>query len=97
MFQRLRLHFNRFNLEYGDRTCPYDYVKVYDGGDANANLVGEFCGPTVPGDIITTQSAAFVSFSTDYSVTRSGFNIRYSRGEPYTIKLNQFHHNILLM
>ena len=67
-------------------------MKVYNGPDTNANLVGKFCGPTVPGDIITTQSAAFVSFSSDYSVTRSGFNIRYSRGELYTIK-NQFCQN----
>ncbi|KAI0215046.1 Exoskeleton protein RP43 [Lamellibrachia satsuma] len=76
--QRVRLHFLRFNLEYGNSNCPYDSVNVYDGRDARAPRRGKFCGTHVPRDIISSQNAAFVSFSSDYSIVRSGFRIRYS-------------------
>ncbi|KAI0235182.1 Exoskeleton protein RP43, partial [Lamellibrachia satsuma] len=76
--QRVRLHFYRFNLEFGGPPCPYDWVKIYDGSDATAPLIGTYCGTTVPGDIVSTGRAVFVSFASDYSVIRSGFRIRYS-------------------
>ncbi|KAI0220074.1 hypothetical protein LSAT2_028400 [Lamellibrachia satsuma] len=52
-FERVRLHFLRFDLESASH-FRYDWVKVYDGSNVYAPLVGSFRGTTVPGDIIST-------------------------------------------
>ena len=71
----------KFDLEYGSSTCPFDKVKVFDGSDAKATLKGTYCGNKKPKDIISKGNTIFVTFSTDYSVVKSGFRIRFSVGE----------------
>ena len=79
--QRIRLHFTSFNLENGGSSCRYDYVAIYNGGSATAPQKLKVCGTSRPGDIVINGNTAFVKFSTDYSVTKPGFRIRYSAGE----------------
>ncbi|KAI0218535.1 Exoskeleton protein RP43 [Lamellibrachia satsuma] len=76
--QRLRLNFERFDLEYGSRSCPYDKVKIYDGSSANAPLNGMYCGTHLPADIVSRGNTMFVNFTSDHSVTETGFRIHYS-------------------
>lgn len=78
--QRMRLHFSKFDLESGS-SCTYDRVKIYDGSSASAQLKGSYCGSNTPADVESSGSTMFVSFTSDYSVTQSGFEIRYSLGE----------------
>uniref|UniRef100_A0A8C9LFB5 Cubilin n=1 Tax=Pavo cristatus TaxID=9049 RepID=A0A8C9LFB5_PAVCR len=75
----INLTFTSFVLEaHVARTCQYDYVKLYDGGNENANLVGTFCGSTVPAPFLSTSNSLTVKFITDNSVQREGFNVTYT-------------------
>ncbi|KAI0226951.1 Exoskeleton protein RP43, partial [Lamellibrachia satsuma] len=76
--KRVRLHFDQFNLEFGNYNCPYDWVKIYGGSSVGAPLIGTFCGTNKPADVISPASTAYVAFKTDSTVTRPGFRIRYS-------------------
>ena len=56
-------------------TYGSDKVRVYDGSDENAELIGEFSGTTVPTDITSTGNQLYVTFS---SVGEApGFKIEY--------------------
>ena len=79
--QRIRLHFMKFNLEFGNNGCPYDWVKVYGGSNVNAPLIGTYCGNVVPADILSPANTAFIKFKSDATVRKPGFKIRYSLGE----------------
>ncbi|KAI0242258.1 Exoskeleton protein RP43 [Lamellibrachia satsuma] len=81
--KRVKLHFTKFDIEYSRRRrCPYDKVKIYDGSNANAPLIGTYCGTRKPGDKISKDNTMFVSFTTDRSVTKAGFRIQYSAISP---------------
>ncbi|XP_019644083.1 PREDICTED: chymotrypsinogen B-like [Branchiostoma belcheri] len=75
--QLLQIEFTAFHLEAASSwtgSC-YDVVTVYEGG----NNLGSYCGSTRPATL-TTRSEVRIVFSTDYSVTASGFSLTYSRG-----------------
>ncbi|KAI8478628.1 CUB and sushi domain-containing protein 3 [Branchiostoma belcheri] len=55
----------------------YDKLKIYDGGSANAFLLGEYTGTTIPREIRATSNMIYLVLTTDYSVTDAGFKIRY--------------------
>ncbi|XP_040403063.1 cubilin [Cygnus olor] len=74
----INLTFTSFVLEaQSAQTCRYDYVNLYDGDNENANLVGTFCGSTVPAPFLSTSNSLTVKFVTDSSVEREGFNATY--------------------
>ncbi|XP_040449627.1 cubilin isoform X3 [Falco naumanni] len=75
----INLTFTSFVLEaQSAKTCRYDYVKLYDGDNENANLAGTFCGSAVPAPFISTRNSLTVKFVTDNSVEREGFNATYT-------------------
>ena len=76
-YQRVRLHFVRFELEQGP-DCKYDKVCIYIGSDANAPLIHTLCGNDLPGDTTVVGNDVFVYFKSDNSVQQSGFRILYS-------------------
>lgn len=50
-------------LSPGAKYCPYDYLRVYDGKDANSPVIGTFCGMgKFPYSIIGTSEDLFVEF-----------------------------------
>jgi len=66
---RIKLSFIEFDT-YGS-----DKLRVYDGGDANAELIGEFSGTDIPSDITSTGNQIFITFS---SVGEApGFKVEY--------------------
>ena len=69
----MKLKFRTFHTE----SCC-DHVKVYDGEDNSAPLLGTFSGDSVPADISSGSNYLFVTFKTDSSSTRTGFTIEYS-------------------
>lgn len=47
----------------GSDNCPYDYIKIYDGKDESAAVIGTFCGMgKFPYSIIGTSQDLFVEF-----------------------------------
>ena len=73
--------FTDFELE-AHLDCAYDRVEVFDGDDATAPLIGRFCGSTrpLPDTVVAQGSRLYMTFSTDASVQRKGFNVIHSTG-----------------
>ena len=58
--------------------APGDYLRIYDGGDENAPLLGEFTGNDRFEDLLSTGTKVFVKFTcTEESETAKGFMISY--------------------
>ncbi|XP_010219070.1 PREDICTED: cubilin-like, partial [Tinamus guttatus] len=77
--KRIHFTFTSFALEgQSARTCRYDYVKLYDGDNENANLVGTYCGSMMPAPFLSSSNFLTVKFITDNSVEREGFNATYT-------------------
>ncbi|KPL13657.1 MAG: hypothetical protein AMS26_13590 [Bacteroides sp. SM23_62] len=72
----INLVFTEFNIEEG-----YDFVRVYDGTSTGDVLLGEFTGTSLPDMVTSTGGSMLVHFSSDYSVTRSGWSAEYTSGE----------------
>uniref|UniRef100_A0A1I7YT12 CUB domain-containing protein n=1 Tax=Steinernema glaseri TaxID=37863 RepID=A0A1I7YT12_9BILA len=73
---RLALTFDEFVLEE-DRSCSYDRVEVFDGGDSRSGVLGAFCGLGKPPKLVSTSNQLFVVMSSDSTVTRRGFRAFY--------------------
>ena len=69
----ITLDFTSFDTESG-----YDYVRVYDGNSAYSSLLGTYSGSSIPSSITSSGSSLYITFTTDGSVTREGFEIYYS-------------------
>ncbi|MCS7084833.1 MAG: hypothetical protein NZ534_01990, partial [Bacteroidia bacterium] len=72
----ISITFSAFNTE-----ANFDFVRIYAGTNANAPLVGSYSGTTNPGTVLVTGSAAFVSFTSDGSVVRPGFELCYAASQ----------------
>ncbi|XP_060950209.1 cubilin [Limanda limanda] len=68
--------FTSFQLEASD-ICNFDYIKLYDGSDENAPLIGTFCGYRPPTANSTSSSAITMVFRTDSTVSMSGFQMMW--------------------
>ena len=57
----------------------WDSLTVYDGGSKSSNVIGKFCGNSLPpGQILSSNNELLMHFETDYSGTYDGFHIEYS-------------------
>ena len=82
--QIIQLEFIRFNTEHGD------YVSVYDGENSAGLLLGRFEEDRLPGDIMSDNTALFVSYQSNASQVFDdgfGFEIRYTISEDESGKL----------
>ncbi|KAI0223467.1 Ovochymase-1 [Lamellibrachia satsuma] len=79
--QIIKLDFLSFNVErrFG---CTNDRVSVYDGPASWAPSLGTFCGSMLPGDVISANNSLYVSFTSDSSVQKNGFRIKYTALDP---------------
>ncbi|KAF4095682.1 cubilin isoform X1 [Onychostoma macrolepis] len=55
--------------------CAYDYVKLYDGPNDQATLIGTFCGNTPPPASTTTGTSLHIVFRSDMSISYRGFQM----------------------
>ena len=66
-----------FSVEFGDPSCPYDYLAIFDGDTTTSSMIGQrLCGERL--NVTTYQStgnAMTLQFHTDASETRKGFKI----------------------
>ena len=56
----------------------YDYVRVYDGIDENAPLLGEFTGTSIPSAVTSTGGSMYVRFTSDDIVQLAGWGASYT-------------------
>uniref|UniRef100_A0A673AMU3 Cubilin n=1 Tax=Sphaeramia orbicularis TaxID=375764 RepID=A0A673AMU3_9TELE len=69
--------FTAFQLEATSSQCSYDYVKLYNGPNNQAPLIGTFCGYSPPPPGGTTGSALTLVFRSDSSVSMPGFQMMW--------------------
>ncbi|KAI8512244.1 CUB and sushi domain-containing protein 2 [Branchiostoma belcheri] len=74
------IRFTEFSLEY-NRNCIYDSLVVHDGPDATAPVLATLCGSSAR-TVVTTGNSAFLVFTSDGSVTRSGFVANFTSEDP---------------
>ena len=67
---KITLHFSLFDFE-----SNYDYLKIYDGNNTSAPLIGIYDGNTLPngGTIIANSGAVTLVQTSDVAVTKAGF------------------------
>ena len=80
MFQQVNIRFTSFHLE-SCSGCSCDYLRLYDGGDETAPLLGNFCGSIIPPQQTTTADQAFLHFHSDVSQPFPGFQLGFERLE----------------
>jgi hypothetical protein len=73
--QTVTLTFGKFDIASGDE------VKVYDGSNASATLIGSYSGSTAPSAITSTGPALFVTFTSNGSGTAQGFLASYNTSQ----------------
>ncbi|XP_060067678.1 bone morphogenetic protein 1-like [Ylistrum balloti] len=91
--QRIHIKFIDFSLYHGGDYCPFDYVRVRDGRDRSATIIGTFCGSYRNVEFYSSQEFLYIEFVTssgrvdlestpldnnvDFAFDRKGFNISY--------------------
>ncbi|XP_069129716.1 tolloid-like protein 1 isoform X1 [Argopecten irradians] len=91
--QRIHIKFLDFALYHGGDYCPFDYVKVRDGRDRSAAIIGTFCGSYKDVEFYSSQEFLYIEFVTssgrvdlesttldnnvDFAFDRKGFKISY--------------------
>ena len=69
---KIALQFYLFVLE-DSYQCTCDYVKIYDGTNKSATLLGKYCGEHYHFYQETTKNNMFIEFRSDRSVNNAGF------------------------
>lgn len=71
----LTIRFEDFNLQRSPG-CAKDFVEIWEN-HTFGNLLGRYCGNSIPGSVDTSSNVASVRFVTDDSVTASGFRLQF--------------------
>ncbi|KAF5914563.1 hypothetical protein HPG69_007948 [Diceros bicornis minor] len=76
--QLIELMFEKFDVER-DNYCRYDYVAVFNGGEADdAKRIGKYCGDSPPAPIVSERNELLIQFLSDLSLTADGFIAHYT-------------------
>lgn len=83
--------FQLFDVEY-DNSCDYDWLKIYNGSNTQAPLLGTWCGTNSPGTVEATNSAGSLTFvfHSDYSVNKQGWKAVISCTSPPLLPIADF-------
>ncbi|MCF8364200.1 MAG: C10 family peptidase [Bacteroidales bacterium] len=73
----ITLSFQRFNTE-----TDVDFVKIYDGENSSAPLIGEFSGDQIPNNITSSGNKMLVTFLSDDENTMPGFFATFESNQP---------------
>ncbi len=73
----IKITFDRFNTESDN-----DVVRLYDGPDTNAPLLGEFSGNNLPEEITSEGNQVLVTFTTNSTVEANGWMLSYRAYQP---------------
>lgn len=84
---RLKFTFSQFSLE-ANSNCSYDWLKIFNGPNTDAPLIGTYCGTNSPGVVTSSHvtGALTFQFHSDFSQTEPGWAAAISC-EPYSRRL----------
>ncbi|XP_078037937.1 cubilin [Augochlora pura] len=80
----LNVTFTKFNIEKST-DCKYDFLQIHDGRNAGSQMIGRFCGNTLPngtGNIISSHNSLYFWFYSDNSISHDGFAFRWDSIPP---------------
>jgi hypothetical protein len=87
--KNLQANFLSFSVEPNGSGC-YDYLKIYDGENTSAPLIGTYCNSNVPQTVLSTNETGALTFTfhSDGSVTQSGWKAEVrSLGDGYSLEV----------
>jgi Zn-dependent metalloprotease len=67
-----------FTMEAMSIEAWYDYLIIYDGPDATAPVLVTYTGVDLQLPYTTTAGIAYIEFTSDFSVTETGFELSYT-------------------
>lgn len=73
----IKLLFNKLDTEQNK-----DLIRIYNGNSTASPLVGTYSGSTIPNEITINGKKAYVTFTSDDSITSGGFCINYTASVP---------------
>ncbi|KAL9985302.1 hypothetical protein ACROYT_G007690 [Oculina patagonica] len=85
--QQIKLSFNKFHLENCD-DCACDFVEIFDVVGPKQNLLGRFCGRSLPGPFYSSKQSLLVVFQSDHGNGFAGFTASYSSVLPGAVCRN---------
>lgn len=69
----INLNFTSFNVEQG-----YDNLFIYNGGNHNSAMVGQYTGTINPGPVVVSNDSLLVEFRSDCGTVSSGWAATYT-------------------
>jgi hypothetical protein len=73
----IRITFDRFDTQEN-----VDIVRIYDGADETAPLLGEYSGSEIPETIYSIGNEVLITFTTDDEVEATGWMLSYKAFQP---------------
>ena len=73
----MQLNFSEIDVE-SHRSCNYDFVKIYNGPDETAPLLGSYCSRHAPSTLTSSSNEVLIVFKSDSSNTGRGFKATYT-------------------
>ena len=73
----MQLNFSEIDVET-HQTCNYDFVKIYNGPDETAPLLGRYCSRHAPASLTSSSNEVLIVFRSDSSNTGRGFSTSYT-------------------
>ncbi|XP_054747410.1 dorsal-ventral patterning protein tolloid [Anastrepha obliqua] len=70
---QVAVRFLSFDLEHREN-CLYDYLEIRDGNSSDSQLIGVYCGNTLPSTIKTNSNQMYVKFVSDGTLQKIGFS-----------------------
>ncbi len=77
----ITLNFLNFDLE-----ANYDSLRVYDGANTSAPLIGSFTGNTVPAAVTAVSGVMTIQFHSDGATTKPGYRAVYTTAVCATLR-----------
>ncbi|KAH8261248.1 hypothetical protein KR044_005812, partial [Drosophila immigrans] len=75
--ERIELIVHNFTTENSWRQCIDDYVEIRNGDQAEAPLIGRYCGWTIPPRLLSYGNALYVHFHSDNLMEERGFHFNW--------------------
>ncbi|XP_063636066.1 cubilin-like [Cydia splendana] len=75
----INVTFSKFNLEPSP-DCNYDFLQIHDGRSSASQLIGRFCGSSLPkgGNIVSSHNYLYLWFRSDGSINKDGFALHWT-------------------
>ncbi|XP_072431088.1 cubilin [Chiloscyllium punctatum] len=73
----IELQFEQFHLD-SSAGCNFDYLAIYNGNNANSQLLDKLCGHQMLVPILSSGNNMYIILRTDSSVTAGGFFAKYT-------------------